>query len=308
MIPVNEPVVGAREMEYVEECLKTGWISSAGRFISEFEKTWANYCGVEYGIAVSNGTLALQVALRVIELEPGDEVIMPSFTIISCALGVLYNDAIPVLVDCDPVMWCMNVSQIEEKITDRTRSILEAVGDPVEIIVVDDDSPDGTWSIVKELDDPRIKVIRREGTRGLATAIHRGIIESRGELVGWMDADMSMPADRLPIMIELTEQYPVVVGSRYVDGGMDDRPQFRVVTSRMINWLAGVVLGGGIQDYDSGFIMLRREVFDRVTLLPIGYGAYFIDFLHTCRKKGVNVLEIPYALVDRTRGSSKSMP
>ena len=196
----------------------------------------------------------------------------------------------------------------QETIIDRIRSILEAVGDPVEIIVVDDDSPDGTWSIVKELDDPRIKVIRREGTRGLATAIHRGIIESRGELVGWMDADMSMPADRLPIMIELTEQYPVVVGSRYVDGGMDDRPQFRVVTSRMINWLAGVVLGGGIHDYDSGFIMLRREVFDRVTLLPIGYGAYFIDFLHTCRKKGVNVLEIPYALVDRTRGSSKSMP
>ena len=124
MIPVNEPVVGAREMEYVEECLKTGWISSAGRFISEFEKTWANYCGVEYGIAVSNGTLALQVALRVIELEPGDEVIMPSFTIISCALGVLYNDAIPVLVDCDPVTWCMDASQIEEKITDRTRAIM----------------------------------------------------------------------------------------------------------------------------------------------------------------------------------------
>ncbi len=135
MIPVNEPVVGAREMEYVEECLKTGWISSAGRFISEFEKTWANYCGVDYGIAVSNGTLALQVALRVIELEPGDEVIMPSFTIISCALGVLYNDAIPVLVDCDPVTWCMDVSQIEEKITDRTRAIMPVhiYGHPVDM-------------------------------------------------------------------------------------------------------------------------------------------------------------------------------
>ncbi len=135
MIPVNEPVVGAREMEYVEECLKTGWISSAGRFISEFEKTWANYCGVEYGIAVSNGTLALQIALRVIELEPGDEVIMPSFTIISCALGVLYNDAIPVLVDCDPVTWCIDVSQIEEKITDRTRAIMPVhiYGHPVDM-------------------------------------------------------------------------------------------------------------------------------------------------------------------------------
>jgi len=135
MIPVNEPVLGAREMEYVEECLKTGWISSAGRFISEFEKTWANYCGVEYGVAVSNGTLALQVALRAIGLEPGDEVIMPSFTIISCALGVLYNDAIPVLVDSDPVTWCMDVSQIEEKITDRTRAIMPVhiYGHPVDM-------------------------------------------------------------------------------------------------------------------------------------------------------------------------------
>ena len=196
----------------------------------------------------------------------------------------------------------------QENIVDRIQSILEAVGDPVEVIVVDDDSPDRTWRIAEELNDPRIKVIRRKGTRGIATAIHRGIIESSGELVGWMDADMSMPADRLPIMIEKTGQYPVVVGSRYVDGGMDDRPQFRVITSRMINALAGVVLGGGIKDYDSGFIMLRREVFDQATLLPIGYGAYFIDFLHTCHKKGLKVLEIPYTLVDRTLGSSKSMP
>lgn len=195
-----------------------------------------------------------------------------------------------------------------ETIADRIQSILAAVGDPIEIIVVDDDSPDRTWSVVEKLNDPRIKVIRREGTRGLATAINRGIIESQGELVGWMDADMSMPADLLPSMIEMTDQHPVVVGSRYVDGGLDDRPQFRVVTSRMINWLAGAVLGGGIKDYDSGFIMLRREVFDKATLLPIGYGAYFIDFLYTCHKKGVPILEIPYTLVDRARGRSKSTP
>ncbi len=99
----------------------------------------------------------------------------------------------------------------QETIIDRIQSILEAVSDPVEIIVVDDDSPDGTWSIVEDLDDPRIKVIRREGTRGLATAIHRGIIESRGELVGWMDADMSMPADRLPIMIVFHAERAIVI-------------------------------------------------------------------------------------------------
>ena len=196
----------------------------------------------------------------------------------------------------------------KETIEDRIQSILDSVGDPIEIIVVDDDSRDGTWKIVSELDDPRIKVIRRKRTRGLATAINRGIIESRGELVGWMDADLSMPADRLPIMIEMTHQSPVVVGSRYVEGGLDDRSKFRVATSRMINWLAATILGGGIKDYDSGFIMVRREVFDQATLLPFGYGAYFIDFLYSCRVKGLNVIEIPYTLVDRTRGSSKSMP
>jgi len=196
----------------------------------------------------------------------------------------------------------------KETIENRIQSILDVVADPIEIIVVDDDSPDGTWKIVREMDDQRIKVIRRTRTRGLATAINRGIIESRGELVGWMDADMSMPADRLPVMIELTKQSPVVVGSRYVDGGMDDRPRFRVVTSRMINWLSATILGGGIKDYDSGYIMVRREVFDQATLLPFGYGAYFIDFLHTCQVKGLDIFEIPYTLVDRVHGSSKSMP
>jgi len=135
MIPVNEPVVGEREKKYVEECLDTGWISSAGRFIGEFETAWAAYCGVEHGIAVSNGTLALQLALRAIGLKPGDEVIMPSFTIISCALGVVYNDAVPVLVDSDPVTWCMDVDQIEAKITDRTKAIMPVhiYGHPVDM-------------------------------------------------------------------------------------------------------------------------------------------------------------------------------
>ena len=122
-------------MEYVEECLKTGWISSAGRFIDEFESAWAAYCGVEHGVAVSNGTLALQLALRAIDLESGDEVIMPSFTIISCALGVVYNDAVPVLVDSDPFTWCMDVDQIESKITARTKAIMPVhiYGHPVDM-------------------------------------------------------------------------------------------------------------------------------------------------------------------------------
>lgn len=135
MIPVNEPLLGDRELEYVTECIRTGWISSAGRFIKEFEKKWAAYCGMKYGVAVSNGTTALQVAVGCLDLQPGDEVILPTFTIISCALAVIYNGGVPVLVDCDPRTWCMDVSQIEAKITPRTRAIMPVhiYGHPVDM-------------------------------------------------------------------------------------------------------------------------------------------------------------------------------
>jgi len=124
MIPVNEPQLGERELEYLAECVRTGWVSSAGRFIETFEEAWAGYCGMKYGVAVSNGTVALEVAVGCLQLEPGDEVIMPSFTIISCATAVLYNQGIPVLVDSDPVTWCMDPRQVESKITARTRAIM----------------------------------------------------------------------------------------------------------------------------------------------------------------------------------------
>lgn len=135
MIPVNEPLLGERELEYVAECLRSGWVSSAGRFIEEFEERWATYCGMKHGIAVSSGTAALQAAIGSLRLEQGDEVIIPTFTIISCALAVVYNGGVPVLVDSDPDTWCLDVSQIEAKITPRTRAILPVhiYGHPVDM-------------------------------------------------------------------------------------------------------------------------------------------------------------------------------
>ena len=124
MIPVNEPSLQERELEYVTECIRSGWISSSGRFITEFEEHWAAYCGRRYGVAVSSGTAALQVAVACLGLKPGDEVIMPTFTIISCALAVTYNGGVPVLVDSDPRTWCMDVSQLEAQITPRTSAIM----------------------------------------------------------------------------------------------------------------------------------------------------------------------------------------
>ena len=124
MISVSEPLIGAREHEYVEECLRTGWISSSGRFIDLFEERWAAYCGRRFGVAMANGTVALQAAVAALRLQPGDEIIMPSFTIISCALAAVYNDCVPVLVDAEPRTGCMDVAAIEARITPRTRAIM----------------------------------------------------------------------------------------------------------------------------------------------------------------------------------------
>ncbi len=135
LIPVNEPVVGERETEYVLDCMRSGWISSGGEYVSRFERAWARYCGVEHGIALSNGTAALFAAVAVLGLGPGDEVIMPSFTIIGCAHAVLAVGAIPVLVDSDARTWCMDAGQVAERITPKTRAIMAVhiYGHPVDM-------------------------------------------------------------------------------------------------------------------------------------------------------------------------------
>jgi len=140
LIPVNEPFIGDQEKEFVMNCLETGWISSEGIYIREFEQKWAAYCGKKFGVAVSNGTVAIEIAISCLRLNPGDEVIMPSFTIISCAQAVTRANAVPVLVDCDPETWCMDVNQVEAKITHKTRAIMPVhiYGHPVDMAPVQD--------------------------------------------------------------------------------------------------------------------------------------------------------------------------
>jgi len=135
MIPVNDFRLEQPEITNVEECLRTGWISSSGKFIDQFEAEWADYCGRKYGVAVSNGTAALQLAVACLDLSPGDEVIVPTFTIISCATAILYNRGVPVLVDSDRRTWCMDISQLESRITERTRAIMPVhmYGHPVDM-------------------------------------------------------------------------------------------------------------------------------------------------------------------------------
>jgi dolichol-phosphate mannosyltransferase len=197
-----------------------------------------------------------------------------------------------------------------ELIRTTITELLKEAPDAMEIIVVDDDSPDGTASVAQSLALPNVKVIKRVGTRGLASAFNRGIIESRGDIVGWMDADMCMPPAMIPKMYRMIvdEGYDVVIGSRYADGGVDDRALVRTLSSRLINGLARLVLGYGIRDYDSGFVLLRRSVFDSVTIMPRGYGEYFIEFVYTACRKGLKVGELGYYFRDRAVGVSKSMP
>ncbi|MDQ3118441.1 MAG: DegT/DnrJ/EryC1/StrS family aminotransferase [Verrucomicrobiota bacterium] len=135
MIPVNEPLLAGRELDYVSECVTTGWISSAGRFIDQFEKGWATYCGRKYGVAVCNGTVSLQAAVATLDLQPLDEVIMPTFTIISCAQAVVSCGGKPILVDCEPRTWTVDVTQVEAKITPRTRALMPVhiYGHPVDM-------------------------------------------------------------------------------------------------------------------------------------------------------------------------------
>jgi perosamine synthetase len=132
---VNEPKLGQRELEYVTECVESGWISSSGRFIGEFEAGWAAYCGRRHGVAVSNGSTALQAAVAALDLEQGDEVIMPTFTIVSCAAAVLAVGAVPVLVDSEPETWTMDVAQLSSRVTSRTRAIMPVhiYGHPVDM-------------------------------------------------------------------------------------------------------------------------------------------------------------------------------
>lgn len=124
MIPVCAPFLTERDTQLVLDCLKSGWISSSGKYLDEFEERWASYCGMPHGIAVSNGSIALQLAMQLVDLRPGDEVIMPTFTIISCAQAVTMLGGRPVLVDSEPDSWQMNVSQVEAKITAKTKAIM----------------------------------------------------------------------------------------------------------------------------------------------------------------------------------------
>ena len=135
IIPVCEPTLRGNELKYVHQAVETNWISSAGSFIRDFESQFAAYCGTQYGIACANGTVAMHLALATLGLEPGDEVILPAFTMIATINAVTYCGATPVLVDSEPNYWQMDVNHVADKITPRTKAIIPVhiYGHPVDM-------------------------------------------------------------------------------------------------------------------------------------------------------------------------------
>lgn len=123
-IPVNRPLLDGRERDYLLECVESGWVSSEGPFIARFESAFAQRVGRRHGIAVANGTAALDIAVAALRLKPGDEVILPTFTIISCASAIVRAGATPVVVDCDPVTLNATAERIAAAVTPRTKAIM----------------------------------------------------------------------------------------------------------------------------------------------------------------------------------------
>lgn len=124
IIPVCAPTLGGNELKYVTQAIETNWISSAGSFIRDFEAHFAEACSTKYGIACANGTVAMHLAMATLGMEPGDEVIIPTFTMIATANAVTYCGAKPVLVDMEPNYWQMDIDQVAAKITPRTKAIV----------------------------------------------------------------------------------------------------------------------------------------------------------------------------------------
>lgn len=123
-IPVNRPLLNGNELNYVQECIKSGWISSEGDFVNRFEINCARKFGRKYAVAVSSGSAAIDIAIESLNLEPGDEIILPSFSIISCIAQILRNGLKPVFIDCCRESFNILINDIEQKITNKTRAIL----------------------------------------------------------------------------------------------------------------------------------------------------------------------------------------
>ena len=180
----------------------------------------------------------------------------------------------------------------------------------LEVLVVDDASPDGTAAEVESVfgANPAVRVHVRHGERGLASAIHRGIREARGDVVVVMDSDGNHDPALLPLMVRCVEDFDVAIGSRYVLGGGMLTSRFRYWASYAFNLVIRIVLGLRIHDNLSGYLAFRPTLLRGLDAEAVfyGYGDYAIRLLHHVVRRGGRVLEIPTVYRFRKGGESKT--
>ncbi len=201
-----------------------------------------------------------------------------------------------------------NLPELYEKLV----SVLDSLSFDYEIIIVDDDSPDMTWSIAEDLakQDKRVKVIRRRHQRGLASAVLSGWASSRGEILGVIDADMQHPPEIISNMLKMIlydNKIDIVIASRYVKGGrVLNQSCWQVIKSRLAFLLGRLLIPKifkSVKDPLSGYFILRREIVEAKQLSPIGYKV-LLEVLAKCSYK--NILEIPFIFTQRRKGRSKA--
>ena len=183
----------------------------------------------------------------------------------------------------------------EEKYIKETIIELNKYIQDLEIIVVDDASTDNTFKILTHLQSKiNIKIIERKKTKGLASAFQRALIESTGDYIGWIDGNMAELAVKFPSMIDELKTHDLVLLSRYVPGGSDERIFIRVFGSKIINFVCRLVLSNKIKDYTSSIFIMKRNVLNETSLLGYGHGDFFTEFLYSVIKKNFLIKEIPF--------------
>ncbi len=201
------------------------------------------------------------------------------------------------------------LSSYNEKLSIRgtINEIIKHIPD-VQIVVVDDNSADGTLEILKDINYPKLRIFSRKKTKGLASAFLLGLINADGEIIGWVDSNMGSVVERFPTMISELNNSDIVLLSRYVEGGKDYRNKVRVIASKLINYLSRFILSSKINDLSSGIFVMKREVLLDTVPVASGHGEFMVEFLYNAEKKGNKILEIPYIHPIDIEGNSKSFP
>ena len=190
----------------------------------------------------------------------------------------------------------------EAAIIKKTINEIFTTLDDVEIVVVDDNSIDGTSEIISSIQNQNLKIFSRK-SRGLASAFLLGMINTSGSYIGWTDSNMPQLTYHFRAMLEKLETYDIVLLSRYVEGGGDQRSKMRILSSKIINFLCRNILDNEIKDYTSSIFLMRRNVLKCGVPIAYGHGEFFIEFLYKVKKNGMKIYELPYIQPPDAEGS-----